>query len=143
MSWVIKQKNIIITFPDDTTYSTDFLVDSYQKTEIYHNNLKGADNSLRLTVPFNENFSDKLKQNVNKDIKAKIINDDNSVDFSGYLRKNFSFEKKKRPQPIALEIVSPSFLLKKPLGKGNAIIIRYRVYAIISWIRQDLPIIVP
>lgn len=123
MPWDIKQKSIVITFPDGdhTTFTTDFLLDSYQKTEVYHNNLRGADNSLRLTVPFHEDFSDKLKQYVNKDIKAHVINKDNTVDFAGYLRKNFKIEKQKRPQPIALEIVSPSFLLKKSIGRGNAL----------------------
>jgi hypothetical protein len=100
------------------------MIDSYQKTEVYHNNLRGADNSLRLTVPFNEDFSDKLKQNVSKDIKAEVINQDDTTDFAGYLRKNFKIEKQKRPQPIALEIVNPSFILKKPLGRDNAFVLQ-------------------
>jgi hypothetical protein len=126
MPWDIKQKHLVITFPDsdNTTYTTDFIIDSYQKIEVYHNNLRGADNSLRLTVPFHEGFADKLKQYVNKDIQAKVINKDDTTDFAGYLRKNFKIEKQKRPQPIALEIVNPSFLLKKSQGKDNAFILK-------------------
>lgn len=124
MPWDIKQKLLTVYFKNGTTYSTDFILDSYKKTEVYHNNLRSADNSLRITVDFNEDFSDKLKQYVNEDIKAVVTNNDNSIDFAGYLRKNFTIEKQKRPQPIALEIVNPSFLLKKAIGSDNAFILK-------------------
>jgi hypothetical protein len=126
MDWdmAINPREARIYFPGQTAYTTDFFIDSYQKTEVYHNNLRSADNSLRLEVPFNETFADQLKIYVDKDIKIEIRNADGSIDFTGYLRKNYTLEKQKRPRPISLEIVSPSFLLKKPLGPGNAIILK-------------------
>jgi hypothetical protein len=107
-----------IYIPDGQTYTTDFFIDSFQYTEVYYNNLKPADNSCRITVPFSESLADDLKLKIDKDIKAQIKNNDGTNFFTGYVRKTVSFEKGQRHQPIALEIVSPSYLLKKELSEG-------------------------
>jgi hypothetical protein len=107
-----------IYIPDNLTYTTDFYIDSFDYTEVYYNALEPADNSCRITIPFNEELSDKLKIFGDKDIKIEIKKDNGTNLITGYLRKSYSFEKTQRHQGIALEIVSPSYLLKINLTTG-------------------------
>lgn len=88
-----------------------FLISDYSLKEIYYNNLQQADNACSIKIPYDVDIQNFINNNIDNNISAQIINDDNSIKFTGYLRKNFSFSKKQRNQPISLEIVSPSFLL--------------------------------
>jgi hypothetical protein len=110
-----------ISIPGGQTYATEFYVDGFELKEVYYDDLEPADNSCRIRIPFDEILSDDLKLNVDKDIKVKIL-DSTLVVFSGYLRKTFTFEKQQRHQPISLEVVSPSFLLKVELDEGIVLI---------------------
>ena len=92
------------------TVSTDFEVKSYNKKTIYYNNLKHAENSVSLSIPYNENIQNIINVYSSGDIKAQIT-DNSSTVFTGYLRKDFSFSKKQRNQPMSLEIVSPDYTL--------------------------------
>ena len=92
------------------TVSTDFEVKSYNKKTIYYNNLKHAENSVSLSIPYNENIQNIMNVYSSGDIKAQIT-DNSSTVFTGYLRKDFSFSKKQRNQPMSLEIVSPDYTL--------------------------------
>ena len=102
---------LTITYDSNNgTVSTDFEVKSYNKKTIYYNNLKHAENSVSLSIPYNENIQNIINVYSSGDIKAKIT-DNSSTVFTGYLRKNFSFSKKQRNQPMSLEIVSPDYTL--------------------------------
>ncbi|ULQ59240.1 hypothetical protein K7I13_12165 [Brucepastera parasyntrophica] len=105
----------VFYFPNGYTEEKEFITDKFQYTEVYYNELAPADNSARLRIPFDIDFSNKLKIYANDDVKVEIKNDDDSNYFTGYLRKNFSFEKTQRNQPISVELVSPSFLVRKEL----------------------------
>jgi hypothetical protein len=107
-----------IYIPDEAVYATDFYTDSFDFTEVYYNALEPADNSCRITIPFNEELSDKLKISGDKDIKIEVKKDDGANLITGFLRKSYAFEKTQRHQGIALEIVSPSHLLKINLTDG-------------------------
>lgn len=96
------------------TVERDFITDSFELSEVYFNNLEPTDNSVRLKIPFDSFIADKLKA-FKEDIKVRIVNDDNSYLFTGYLRNDFSFTKTQRNEPIQIEIISPSFLLDKDL----------------------------
>lgn len=92
----------------------DFITDSFEITEVYFKNLEPADNTAKLKIPFDTEIANKLKA-FKEDIRVRIVNDDNSYLFTGYLRNDFSFTKTQRNEPIQIEIVSPSFLLDKDL----------------------------
>ena len=103
---------MILTFyyGNNGSISTDFNIKDYSKKTIYYSNLKHADNSVSLSIPYSEQIQNILNANADENIKAEIT-DGTKYIFSGYLRKDFSFGKKQRNQPISLEIVSPSYLL--------------------------------
>ena len=92
----------------------DFITDSFETTEVYFKNLKPAANAAQLKIPFDVDIANKLKA-FKENIKVRIVNDDGSYFFTGYLRNDFAFTKTQRNEPIKIEIVSPSFLLDKDL----------------------------
>lgn len=92
----------------------DFIIDNFEMTEVYFNNLKPADNTARLRIPFDVEIANKLKA-FKESVRVRIINKDNSFLFTGFLRNDFAFTKVQRNEPIQIEIVSPSFLLDKDL----------------------------
>lgn len=102
--------NLLFTFSDNTNLSSEFILDNAKVTTVFYNQLKSADNSASLRVPFNENLCDKLKAEINKNTRVQIV-EGNTPLFTGYVRKNLAFQKTQRNQPFALEIVSPSLLL--------------------------------
>lgn len=102
--------NLLFTFSDNTQIESPFLLDGAKISENFYKELRIADNSASLKVPFNEILCDKLKAEINKNIKVQIVNNNENV-FSGYVRKTLSFLKTQRNQPFSLEIVSPSLLL--------------------------------
>ncbi|MCQ2052953.1 MAG: hypothetical protein MJZ03_03360 [archaeon] len=111
--------NLLFYFSDNTTQTSSFILNGAKITECFYNNLKSADNSAQVTIPFNETLCDKLKAEISKNIKVQIKNGDANI-FTGYVRKTLSFAKTQRNQPFALEIVSPSLILDT-VYKGNSI----------------------
>jgi hypothetical protein len=97
-----------------TSFKSEYIVDSFSFTEIYHKDLKPADSSCSLQIPYREDIANFIKTNNNANIMAFVWHTKGM--FFGFLRNNYTFEKQQRIQPISLEIVSPSFLLKKNIG---------------------------
>jgi hypothetical protein len=105
-------------FPEDNTVlNRSFITTSFKYTQVYHNNLDFADNNANIEIIFDTELSEKLKIQDKKDIKVEIKNDDLTNLITGYVRKNYSFKKTQKNQPIKIEIVSPSFLLDKKLSE--------------------------
>lgn len=98
----------------NTDKTTDFVISSYKRNEVYYNNLKPVENTINATIPYTEELATFFKTNSADYIKAKLI-DNNTVIYNGYLRKTFTFVKTQRNQPIAIQLVSPSFMLDKEL----------------------------
>lgn len=107
---------ITFTFSDSSTITQDYLTDSLKITEVYYNELAPADNSCSLSVVYSIALYNKLLADADNDILA-VVKDKTGTEtlFTGYLRHTFTVKRTQKNQPIALEIVSPSFLLKKPL----------------------------
>ncbi|MDR0722103.1 MAG: hypothetical protein LBF75_04810 [Treponema sp.] len=122
--------------PNAITTTTDFIIDSFSYTEIYYKDLKPADNSCHMRIPFNVDMANTLKINNNKHIKIQIKNDDNTNLFTGYIRRTFNFEKTQRNQPITIEIVSPSYFLKKKLQE-EILLFNQSVSTIITTLLQQ------
>lgn len=102
--------HLLFTFSDGANLSSSFITDNAKITECFYNQLKYADNSAQLLVPFNENLCDRLKAEISRKTKVQIV-DGTSVVFTGYVRNTIGFTKTQRNQPFTLEIVSPSLLL--------------------------------
>ena len=102
---------ITFTFSDLSTLSSDILIESWNKTEVLYKELKSADNSMRLTIPYNTSLFNKLKAEAGDLIPASVKNANNTTVFSGYVRNTFSYSKAQRNKPMSLELVSPSFKL--------------------------------
>src|SRR5574344_893715 len=96
---------------DETTINSKIITNTLKKTEIYYNKLAPADNSCKLDIPFKTATANKIKADLDNNIKAQIVNDDGSNWFYGFLRKSTAFEKTQTNQPISIEIVSPSYFL--------------------------------
>lgn len=103
-----------LNFPQETI-TTAIIISDFSFTEVYYNDLSPAENSIRLTIQFNTNIANLLKININNNIKAEIINTDESNYFVGYIKKNVSFSKATINGNISIEIVSPSALLAQQL----------------------------
>lgn len=101
-----------IYFPQETI-TTSIITSDFVYTQVYYNDLQPAENSARFTILFNQNIANKLKQNINNNVKVEIKNADETNYFSGYLKKNVSFSKASRNGNISLEVVSPSCLLNE------------------------------
>jgi hypothetical protein len=132
--------NSILTLTvDDRTYTADIYLDGFEIKDTLHNDLRPVDDSCRLKIPFNEDIADELKISTGKDIKA-TVSQNSTVLFMGYLRKTYTIEKHQRHQPINLEIVSPSFLLKKVI-KQTGIMENKTISAILTELVKVLPYI--
>lgn len=112
---------LVLTYGSNKTLTTEFETKNYSKKTIYYNNLKYADNSVNLSIPYSKNIQDTIAQYADSNIKAQV-KDGTKVIFTGYLRKSFKFSKKQRNQPIALEIVSPNILLDKQITTNETLI---------------------
>lgn len=102
--------NLLFTFPDNSYIESAFILEGAKLTECFYNDLKSADNSASVRIPFNESLCDKIKANISKNIKIQI-KDGNTNLFTGYARKTVAFSKTQRNQPFGIEIVSPAILL--------------------------------
>lgn len=116
--------NIVFYFGEngDDIKTADIIKDGFQLSEIYHNELKPADNGVKCKIPYDMQIADALKININRDIKIRIEDVDRDGVrkniFVGYLQKSAKFEKTQRNQPISLNIVSPSYFLDKTLDSA-------------------------
>ena len=112
---------VIFYFSSTKTKQSDIIIDNFELTEIYHNNLQMTTNSARLTIPFDTDIANNLKIYGDINIRAEIIEGSKKI-FTGFLRKDFNFQKTQRNQPISLEIVSPSILLNNEVGEQKTFI---------------------
>jgi hypothetical protein len=104
---------------NSTSFTSEYVIDSFKLTEVFHNDLSPADNSISLQIPYREDIANFIKTNNNVDLQAVVryvIYNSGEYTFYGFIRNNYTFEKQQRIQPISLEIVSPSFLLKRNIG---------------------------
>jgi hypothetical protein len=124
-------KSIEFIFGDNATATSSIIIDtSASKTEVFYNNLQHADNSFKLKIPFSVALSNKIKADLQNDVKAFVKDDDGSNYFCGYIRKSIDFQKTQSNQPISMELVSPSFLLDKTVEKGKVYINKSVTYII-------------
>jgi hypothetical protein len=100
---------------EGVTLDTSVITDSLSINYVYHKNLDPADSAVSCKIPFDLGIAEAIKTHNNSDIKAVFTNNGVKL-FTGYLRKSFNFEKKQTVQPITLEVVSPSYLLKKKIA---------------------------
>ena len=103
--------DLLFTFSDGTTNTSEFILDGAKLTECFHSGLKSVDNSFSVKVPFNEILCDELKSDISNNIKVNVRDDNEDNIFTGYVRKTLTFTKTQRNQPFSLEIVPPSFLM--------------------------------
>lgn len=120
---------------NDTELNVEALVGNYRLREIFHNNLKQADNSLSLAAVFTIELANFLKANIQNDIKC-VVSENGSNIYTGYVRKNINFQKTQVNKPIGLEIVSPSFLLNKTLDRGFAYIDKTLAYTVTDLVQK-------
>jgi microcystin-dependent protein len=85
------------------------------KNELLHNGLRPADSSVNLRIPNPSTAFISALYAVGSDDVAVRIHKNDADYYYGYLRKTFTLEKGQRIQPIALEVVSPSNLLKRKI----------------------------
>ena len=83
-------------------------------TEVLHNNLKPADASCTFSLVPNIALFNLLRGIDTANIQARVLQN-STILFSGYIRKTFEFKKTQRLQPVKVELVSPSFILKKKI----------------------------
>jgi hypothetical protein len=110
--------NAEFIFSDKTTAGSAIIIDDASRTEVFYNDLKHADNSCRFKLPCCISLVNRIKADLQNNVKCCVKNDDGSNYFCGYIRKTVSFEKTQQNQPVSIELVSPSFLLDKTLDKG-------------------------
>ena len=106
---------------NDQTFTAEVIINSFSKTEVYWNSLKQADNSARFTCVFTIELANFLKTNINNNILV-TVEEEGTPYFYGYVRKSITFSKTQINQPIALEVVSPSFFLDKEITDKKAYI---------------------
>lgn len=93
----------------------DAEIDNFAITEKMHNDLKSADNSASITVCHNTALENALRNIGYDGVKAKISKG-NTLLFTGFIRRNFTFQNNGRVQNTKIEIVSPSFTLKRKIN---------------------------
>lgn len=113
-----------------TVYETSFK--DFIKTEILYKNLKPADSTCTLTLEYNLSLYNILRTLEGQEVPVKIFKND-SVYYTGYLRKNFNMVKVLKMEPVKVEVVSPSFILKRKIGQN----ISY-INNTVSYILNDL-----
>ena len=91
-------------------------IDTIEIQEIFHNKLKNADNNAKVQFAPNETLYNQLRYLLNNkiDVKARIKKD-STVVFTGYIRKTLGFEKTQKLERVKIELVSPSYLLKRKI----------------------------
>jgi hypothetical protein len=125
-----------ITFywPNGTNQDNEFIVSSYSYTQCYYNELRQADNYASVSIPFDTATANKLRLYRDDNVKAVIRNDSNQAVFTGYVDSGVGFSKTQKLQPIAIRLISQSFLLKKTVGDNLV----YKGASVSSMIKQLL-----
>ena len=106
---------LYIKFPLEDEYSSyEIIFNSLVITEVLHNDLKNADNSAKCSIIHNQVLEDKLRLISDEGINAYITCNDRRL-FTGFVRRNFSFTKDVKVKTTTIELVSPSFNLKRQI----------------------------
>lgn len=113
------------------TLKSDIIISTYSMTEALHNKLKFAEDSAKFSIPYNKAIADKLRT-LKTRTKAYVKNDSGTTLFLGFIRPSFTFTKKQRNQPIAIELVSMSDILDVDLPKPISYINKSLSYVINS-----------
>lgn len=95
-------------FSNDNTIESEFILQNAKITQNYYSDLRHVDDSATFLIPWNEELHDAIIADINNDIKCELSDNDVKI-FTGYLRKNATFNKTQRNQPFSIEVVSPSF----------------------------------
>ena len=119
---------------NDAWTEQEALIQSIEIHEIFHNKLKNADNTATVTFAPSVTLYNQLRVlfNARQDIKARIKKNE-TVLFTGFVRKTLSLEKRLQLEPLKIELTSPSYLLKR---KVNQTIMYYQKS--VSYIALDL-----
>lgn len=98
-------------FSDDTVIDSEFILEGAKITQNLYSNLKHADDTFQCRIPWNEDLHDKIIGDIDANVKAELLDDEDEPLFSGFLRKTASFTKTQRNQPFSIEILTQSVLL--------------------------------
>lgn len=98
------------TFSDDTVIDSEFILEGAKITQNLYSNLKHADDTFQCRIPWNEDLHDKIIGDIDANVKAELLDDEDEPLFSGFLRKSASFTKTQRSQPFSIEILTQSVL---------------------------------
>lgn len=97
-------------------YEHEILITDFITSEILHKKLKPADSTASITFTPNQTLFEQLKQVQYQEVPVRITKNSTRI-FTGYLRKTFNISKTQRLEPLKVELVSPSFLLKRKIGQ--------------------------
>lgn len=93
-------------------------IKSLSINEVLYKKLKSADSSASFSFIPSQTLYELLKTNVKSDnIPARIKKND-VVIFTGYIRRNFDINKTTKLESLKIEVVSPSFILKRKIGQN-------------------------
>lgn len=106
-------------FSDNTNIEIPFITNGAKLTKNLYSELKHCDDVFQAQVIFDETLADKIKNDINRDIKV-VVKNNNNLFFTGYLRKTVNFVKTQKNQPFSIEIVDPALLLDVNY-KGNQV----------------------
>ncbi len=102
----------------DTTWTEyDVVLNDFQKMEILHKGLKSADATCSFSMSPNLTLYNLLRGISTTEVAVRILKD-TSPYFYGYIRKTFNIKKTQKLEPIKIELVSPSFKLKKKISQN-------------------------
>lgn len=90
------------------------LMNNFIITEILHKKLSPADNNIQVTLEHNQTLFEQFKYLDKKDIPARIKKN-NQIIFTGFLRHKFSYSRTQKLEPLKVELVEPSYILKKKI----------------------------
>jgi hypothetical protein len=116
----------VVQFKFSSEYVTyDAYFSDFSKTEILHKGLRGADNTVSCTMVPTIELANLLRTIPASGVSVRITKNNNPW-FTGFIRKNFTLRRATALKPISLEIVSPSFYLKRKI-QFNISFIGYQV----------------
>lgn len=98
--------------------SYSVVLNDFTITEMLHNNLKPTDSSCSFSLVPDLNLYNLLRGIDTQNVPVRIKKNNLTV-FFGYIRKTFEFKKTQRLQPVKIEIVGPSFILKKRITTNH------------------------
>jgi len=132
-----------LSLPNGNTIDSDIVRSGYQHTQVYYNEIKPADDSIKLQVPFNVSISNAIKSFTNENVPAVVYDDNSQPVFTGYLRKESTMIKTVLNDDISIELVPPSITLDKKYGDIKTFInktVSYIVTTVLSDINSNVSI---